>query len=78
MPLSKFPLLDWTTLRGSYNSTYLYTAASLLATNLGNTIGNTQTKQINGEMDFNKLYNKIKLKRYPMNFRNLPRVRENK
>jgi cell surface protein SprA len=61
VPLSKFPLLDWTTLRGSYNSTYIYTAASLLATSQGNTIGNTQNKQINGEMDFTKLYNKVKI-----------------
>jgi len=63
VPLSKFPLLDWTTLRGGYGSTYTWTSASLLAKRLGNTIGNTQTKQLNAEMDFTKLYNKVKILR---------------
>lgn len=63
VPLSKFPLLDWTTLRGGYGSTYTWTSASLLAKSLGNTIGNTSNKQLNAEMDFNKLYNKVKFLR---------------
>ena len=61
VPLAKFPLLDWTTLRGSYAANYNWTAASLLATNLGNVIGNTQNKQLNGEMNFTQLYNKVKI-----------------
>lgn len=60
IPLNKFPLLDWTTLRASYASTYNWTAASLLAKELGNIQGNTQTKQINGELNFAQLYNKSK------------------
>lgn len=60
LPTSKFPLLDWTTLRGSYASTYTWTSASLLAKSLGNTVGNTQNKQLNGEFNFNQLYNKNK------------------
>lgn len=60
VPLSKFPLLDWTTLRGSYASTYTWTSASLMAKNLGNIVGNTQNKQINGELNFTQLYNKNK------------------
>ena len=63
VPMSKVPLLDWTTVRASYGSTYLWTSSSLLAKNLGNVIGNTQNKQVNGEMDFNKLYNKVKILR---------------
>jgi cell surface protein SprA len=62
-PLNKFPLLDWTTLRGSYGATYDWTAASLLAKSLGNTIGNTQSKQVNGELNFSQLYNKVKILR---------------
>ena len=61
MPLNKIPLLDWTTIRGSYGATYDWTSASLLAKSLGNTIGNTQNKQINGEFNFTQLYNKWKV-----------------
>ncbi len=60
VPVSKFPLLDWTTLRGSYAATYTWTSASLLAKNLGNIVGNTQNKQLNGELNFTQLYNKNK------------------
>lgn len=63
VPLNKFPLLDWTTLRGSYAATYTWTSASLLAKNLGNTVGNTQNKQINGEFNFSNLYGKVKFLR---------------
>lgn len=61
VPLAKFPLLDWTTLRASYGATYTWTSASLLAKSLGNTIGNTQNKQLNGELNFTQLYNKWKV-----------------
>lgn len=61
VPLTKFPLLDWTTLRASYASTFNWTAASLLAKSLGNVEGNTQNRQINGELNFAQLYNKVKL-----------------
>ena len=57
-PLQKLPITDWTTLRLTYGSTYNWTAASLLAKNLGNTIANTQNIQVNGELDFRNLYNK--------------------
>ncbi|HNB80707.1 MAG TPA: cell surface protein SprA, partial [Chitinophagaceae bacterium] len=63
VPLSKFPLLDWTTLRGGYGSTYTWTSSSLLAKRLGNTEANTQTKQLNAEMDFTRLYSKVKFLR---------------
>ncbi|HRO43157.1 MAG TPA: cell surface protein SprA [Flavipsychrobacter sp.] len=58
VPLQKIPLFDWTTLRITYNSSYNYIAASQLARSLGNTIGNTQGIQANGELDFRSLYNK--------------------
>ncbi len=61
VPTNKFPLLDWTTVRGSYAATYNWTSASLLAKSLGNTVGNTQNKSINGEMNFTQLYNKSKV-----------------
>lgn len=58
LPTQKFPFLDWTRATASYSSTYNYTAASLLAASQGNTIANTQQKQINGEFNFSQLYNK--------------------
>lgn len=58
LPLQKLPATDWITLRTSYNATYNYTAASQLARGLGNTIGNTQGVQVNGDLDFRSLYNK--------------------
>jgi cell surface protein SprA len=60
LPINKIPVLDWITMRGSYQATYNWTAASLLAKNLGNTIGNTQNKQLNGDFNFTSLYNKVK------------------
>lgn len=69
VPTQKFPLLDWTTLRASYNAKYNWLAQSLLGRtlnppiNLGNTLSNTQTRTINGELKFEELYNKWKFLR---------------
>ena len=58
VPFTKLPLTDWMSLRVSYGSNYTWTVASRLAESLGNTITNTQTKTVNGEMNFTQLYNK--------------------
>ena len=62
VPTQKIPLLNWTTLRATYNTRYNWLAASLLARtpeiNLGNVLSNTQTKTINGELKFEDLYQK--------------------
>ena len=63
LPTNKIPVLDWTILRATYGTTYSWTAASLLATTLGNTLQNSQQKQIYGEFDFSRLYSKSKLLR---------------
>jgi len=60
LPLQKLPLTDWTSLRLTYGTTYSWTAASKLAYELGNTIGNTQNKQASLELQFSQLYNKNK------------------
>ena len=62
-PTSKLPLLDWTTLRASYNSTFNWLGASLIARNLGNTMANTQQKNLTGELDFTRLYSKSRFLR---------------
>jgi cell surface protein SprA len=58
VPLSKLPITDWISLRLGYSTTYNWTAASQLAQSLGNTISNTQSKTVNGELNFQQLYNK--------------------
>ncbi len=58
VPFKKIPLLDWVNTNLTYNSTYMWTASSLLAQSQGNTIANTQLKQIIGDLNFALLYNK--------------------
>ncbi len=58
LPLQKFPLLDWTTVRLDYTTDYSWRTASLLAPYLGNTIENSNQKQLNANLDFTRLYNK--------------------
>jgi cell surface protein SprA len=62
-PTNKFPLLDWTAIRASYRAEYDWIGASLLAKNLGNTITNGQTKNLNGDFNFDQLYNKSRFLR---------------
>ena len=62
-PTNKFPLIDWTSLRASYKAEYDWIGASLLARSLGNVITNGQTKSLNGEFNFDQLYNKWKFLR---------------
>ena len=63
VPTNKIPLIDWTTLRAAYGSTYQWTTASLLALNLGNSIQNTQKIDVTGDFNFSKLYSKWRLLR---------------
>lgn len=73
LPTSKIPLLDWTSVRASYNSKYNWLAASLLAKELGNKLSNTQTRNLNGELKFEELYNKNKTIRAIQNRVRAPR-----
>jgi len=60
LPLSKFPLLNWTTVGLKYQATYNWVGASRLALNLGNVLENGQQEEATVQLDFNKLYNKSK------------------
>jgi len=62
-PTIKFPLIDWTSLRASYRAEYDWIGASLLAKDLGNTIVNGQTKNLNADLNFEQLYNKSRFLR---------------
>ncbi len=63
LPTSKFPALDWTTVRAGYSASYTWTGASQLARSLGNSLQNSQQRTVLAELDFTKLYGKWKLLR---------------
>lgn len=60
VPLKLIPLLDFATVRATYTASYNWSAAALNTLELGNVIQNTQTRNVNAELDFEKLYNKSK------------------
>lgn len=60
VPLNKFPLTDWTTLRLRYTANYRWIGASRLAVNLGNFLENGQQEEANLQLDFTRLYGKSK------------------
>ncbi|MDB5223451.1 MAG: sprA [Chitinophagaceae bacterium] len=63
VPTTKFPLIDWTTLRIKYAANYRWIGASRLAYNLGNFLENGQQEEANLQLDFNRLYSKSKFLR---------------
>ena len=57
VPLDKFPLLSWMQLRTRYGSNYSWEGKPIiLANTLGNAVKNNQNIQVNGEMNFTKIY----------------------
>ncbi len=60
LPTSKFPLLDWTKVDLKYMATYRWIGASRLAVNLGNILENSQQQEANLQLDFTRLYSKLK------------------
>ncbi len=60
VPLNKFPLTEWTTLRLRYTANYRWLGASRLAVNLGNFLENGQQEEANLQLDFTRLYGKSK------------------
>lgn len=63
LPTSKFPALDWTSVRVNYVASYNWLGASLIARSLGNTLANEQQKNATAEFDFTKLYSKSRFLR---------------
>ncbi len=63
IPINKFPMLDWMTSTASYGGNYDWTRGPFElpadSLNFGNTIKNSQTKQIGVQMNMSTLYNKI-------------------
>lgn len=66
LPINKIPLLDWTTVNGRYNGTFGWDAGPVIpddpdtgeSVDLGNTIKNSYTIQLNGQLNLVNLYNK--------------------
>lgn len=63
LPINKLPLLDWVNVSARYNGTYNWQAGPILADtssiDLGNTIRNSSTMQLNSQFNLNNLYNKV-------------------
>jgi len=60
IPINKLPLLNWVTLTAQYRSAYNWTASPVsLQKRLGNTIENSNTKQLNGAFKLTGIYSMI-------------------
>jgi cell surface protein SprA len=66
IPINKIPLLDWTSASARYGGTYGWDVSAIIPDdpiygpiNLGNTIKNSNTIQLNGQLNFVNLYNKV-------------------
>ncbi|MEZ5040578.1 MAG: cell surface protein SprA [Saprospiraceae bacterium] len=59
LPIRYLPFMDWTQVRASYQGEYQWEAASLNVDSLGNIISNRQTRSINADLNFEKLYTSI-------------------
>ncbi len=60
LPLKNIPLLDWINVKGTYNANYGWNAAALNVDSLGNTVQNSQSRQLSADFKFESLYNKSK------------------
>ncbi|MFT5764258.1 MAG: cell surface protein SprA, partial [Saprospiraceae bacterium] len=61
LPFKKIPILDWVNVKAQYRGDYSWNVASLNTEYLGNIIQNGQRRQLTGDLNFEKLYNKSKL-----------------
>ncbi|MEW6469132.1 MAG: cell surface protein SprA [Bacteroidota bacterium] len=59
IPISKFPLTDWITASASYGGNYAWDRAAFGTDTMGNTIQNSNQKQLNAQFNMVTLYNKI-------------------
>lgn len=58
VPINKIPILDWISLTTSFTGSYHWTRAPFAAI-LGHTIQNSNSTQVNGNLNFLNLYNKV-------------------
>ena len=60
LPIKYIPYLDFISVKALYRGDYNWSAASLNTVDLGNVIQNGQRRQLNGDLNFETLYNKSK------------------
>jgi cell surface protein SprA len=60
LPTNKIPLLDWAKVDLKYEAGYRWIGASRLAVNLGNILENSQRQEANMQLDFTRLYSKLR------------------
>ncbi|MFL5731212.1 MAG: cell surface protein SprA [Cytophagaceae bacterium] len=61
VPLDKLPFTDWLSADTRYSAGYTWTSGALgLRDTLGNTVMNTRDMSLNGKINLEKLYNKVK------------------
>lgn len=65
IPINKLPFLNWVSATARYNATYNWDIGPVfpdtLNIELGNTIRNSNTTQLNGQLNMVNLYNKVEL-----------------
>lgn len=59
LPLRYLPFMDWVQVRANYQADYSWTAAALNVDSLGNFIQNSQNRQVNVDLSFDKLYDEV-------------------
>ena len=61
LPLSKLPILDWTSMDANFSSSYSWDRGATLAdgSTYGNTIANQRSVTVNGKLNLENLYNKV-------------------
>jgi cell surface protein SprA len=59
IPINKIPILNFVTATAKYTGNYNWVGASLALDSLGNTIQNSNTKQLTGNFNMVQLYNRI-------------------
>ena len=59
VPINKIPFLDFMSLNTRYSANYDWTGAPKSLQYLGNNIQNSNTRQYNGQINMNTLYNKV-------------------
>ncbi|MEL6836934.1 MAG: cell surface protein SprA [Bacteroidota bacterium] len=59
LPIRYLPFMDWVQIRAQYQGGYSWNAAALNVDSLGNVIQNTQNRQVNADLNFDKLYDQI-------------------
>ncbi len=60
LPIRYLPYMEWVGINTQYQSTYSWQAASIVATELGNVINNSQNRQVSVDLNFSKLYDQSK------------------